>query len=181
MKFCERLAAAVLFAGMALAYQKGAPNAAHPPAGRAARRGGAPGVVAKGPRLTNPANPAARLYRATPEERDRALEKLPHAQQERFRQNLKWFDSLAKEQQELVLRQVDRFSSLPPERQSALAGQLRALNALPPDRRAAVRGALRRFQMLSPEDRETVMGSDAFKNRFSAEEQKMIQELSGVM
>src|SRR5262249_22621991 len=59
---------------------------------RGGARGGprsAGGVLPKaGPRLTNPGSLAARLYKASPQERERALEKLPAAQQENIRKNL---------------------------------------------------------------------------------------------
>src|SRR5689334_15607031 len=76
---------------------------------QAMRPGGAPkkaggglkkdGLPKPGVRITNPANPVERLYRMTPEQRDRALEKLPPQQQERMRAQLKWFDGLGPEQQ----------------------------------------------------------------------------------
>src|SRR3954468_20601310 len=82
----------------------------------APKGGGVPKAGAKmGPRLTNPANPVSHLYRATPEQRDRALEKLPARQQEAMRKNLEWFVSLPKEQQAAVIKRSERFDNLPPE------------------------------------------------------------------
>ena len=73
------------------------------------------GLRTMGPRLTNPGNPASRLYRASPEERDRALEKLPLRQQERIRKNLAWYDALAKPDQAIVLKRAERYESMSPE------------------------------------------------------------------
>src|SRR5215831_4415657 len=76
----------------------------------------APGAVKKeglpkaGVRVTNPANPVERLYRMTPEQRERALEKLPPLQQERMRTQLKWFDGLGPEQQQTVLNRAERLA-----------------------------------------------------------------------
>jgi Protein of unknown function (DUF3106) len=134
-----------------------------------------------GPRLTNPANPVTQLYRASPDERDRALEKLPPQMQQRFRQNLEWFDSLPKQQQQIVIRQSERFAALPPEKRREFVAQLRALNQLPPERRRPVAQALRRLQMLPDADRAAIMGSEQFKGSFSPEEQKIIVDLSQVM
>ena len=154
-----------------------------PPAERAgSRRGGPAGVPKDIPRrLTNPANPVARLYRATPDERERALEKLPPAQQERFRQNLQWFDGLPKPQQEFVLKQVDRFSALSPAEQKEVGENLRALNQLPAGRRTAVRTALRKLRGMSEPERQAAMENERFQNRFSPDEQRIIQHLSEVM
>src|SRR5690242_18761710 len=101
MPYLLRTTALLFVAVAAMGYQRGAPRMAPPPERGGARRGGpieAPKEVPR--RLANPANPVARLYRASPEERERALEKLPPAQQERFRRNLQWFDSLPKRQQD---------------------------------------------------------------------------------
>src|SRR3981081_4644901 len=62
-------------------------------------------------RLTSPGNLAARLYQATPEQRERVLEKLPQARQEQARKQLEWFDRLPKPQQQVVLQRAERLAS----------------------------------------------------------------------
>ena len=69
------------------------------------RNGGVP--KAPPPRLANPANPVAHLYTATPDQRERILEKLPPKLQDAMRKNLADFDSLPKDQQQIRLRQAD--------------------------------------------------------------------------
>src|SRR5271157_3751930 len=62
------------------------PNPPRPnPPAKGGNRGGA---KALGPRITNPGSPAARLYRMSPEERERALEQLPPARQQAIRNQL---------------------------------------------------------------------------------------------
>jgi hypothetical protein len=134
-----------------------------------------------GPGLTNPANPVARLYRASPEERDRALEKLPPKMQEQFRTRLKWFDDLPPNQQRIVLNRTDRFAALPPERQAAIREQFMALNKLPQERKTAIVRALRGLEVMPDEERARFLSGDPFKSRFSPEEQKIIADLSEVM
>jgi hypothetical protein len=56
-----------------------------------------------------------------------------------------------------------------------------ALRDLPQERRTAVNLALRRLGPLSEEQRLKVVAADDFKARFSAEEQKIIADLSEVM
>jgi len=135
----------------------------------------------RGPRLTNPGSPAARLYRATPDQRARAIEKLPQLQQERIQRNLEWFDSLPKEDQEIVIRRTERYSALSPEKRRAFLLQLQSLNRMPPLRRQAIRAALLRLQRLSDERRAAILESPDFRSRFDAEEQKIISDLSEVM
>jgi hypothetical protein len=164
--------------------QGGGGKAARPaPASPARPRQSAEPRAAKvmGPRLTNPGNPVTRLYRASPQERERALEKLPPAMQDRFRQNLKWFDSLPKAQQEIVVQRSERFAALPPEKRRQFLLQMRALNQLPVERRRPLVQMLRRLQMMPDADRNSVLNSEEFKTRFSPEEQKMVLDLSEVM
>ncbi|HLK68806.1 MAG TPA: DUF3106 domain-containing protein [Bryobacteraceae bacterium] len=155
---------------------KAAPKKEAPP-----RKGGAGVAPKQGPRLANPASPAARLYRATPDERDRAIEQLPPAQQERVRNQLRYFDSLPKNQQDIMIARTERLNSMPPEKRRAFQLQLQNLNRLPPERRQAVAGALRRLQVMPEERRIQVLNSEQFKRMYSPEEQKMIADLSEVM
>src|SRR5262245_38258701 len=81
------------------------------PAFKGVPKGGIPKAGSKGPRITNPASPAARLYRATPEQRERVLEKLPLNRQQQMRRELEWFDGLPKDQQEQVIRRSERLAA----------------------------------------------------------------------
>jgi hypothetical protein len=101
--------------------------------------------------------------------------------QEQFRNQLKRFDSLTPEQQQLQLRWIERYSALPAERQAAFRQQFAAFQKLPPERRQPIAGALRRLESMPPEQRREILASDAFKNRFSADDLKMISDLSVVM
>ena len=141
--------------------------------------GGAPKAAAKGAgRLVNPGNVATRLFRMTPEERDRALEKLPPNQQENARKTLAWFDGLPKEQQANQLRRLEQFAQLPPERKAAVRQMVMAANHLPPPRRVAVGQALLRLQGMTDVEREATLNRPAFQNRFSPEEYRIIAGLA---
>jgi hypothetical protein len=174
----------VLLAGIALAEQ---PKVKAPPPPRngnpvprpAVPRAGAPPRM--GPRIVNPASPAARLYRATPEERDRVIEKLPAAQQERIRKQLEYFDKLNKDQQQIMIERTERLDAMPPEKRRAFQQQMQRIQRLAPERRQAVAQALRRLQIMSEAQRVMVLNGDQFKTQFSPEEQKIIADLSEVM
>ena len=148
---------------------KGVPKAGIPKAGQ------------KGPRITNPASPAARLYRATPEQRERVLEKMRPNQQEQMRRELAWFDSLPKDQQDQVIRRSERLAALPVEKQQDVLRQMRALNQLAPERTRAVRQALLRLQNLPDEERADILSRERFRSQFSAEELQIIADLAAVM
>jgi len=164
------------------------PPPPRPPAVRPANPPRNPGAMNKvpggrrpGAPMINPANPVTRLYRAGPEERERALEKLPPAMQQQFRNQLQRFDSLTPAQQQLQLKWVERYSALPRDQQMAFRQQLQALQKLPPERKQPVAVALRRLEGMNDAQRRRVLGSEEFKSRFSGEELKMISDLSVVM
>ena len=134
-----------------------------------------------GPPLSNPGSPVARLFRASPEERERALEKLPFRMQEQFRQQLARFDAMPKPQQEVLIRRAERYAALSAEEKALVTQHMAALTKLPEDRRREVGLAIRRMMPLTDDDRQRLIESEAFKARFSADEQKIVIGLAQVM
>jgi len=132
-------------------------------------------------RALNPRNIAAQLYQATPEQRDRVIEKLPPARQEQLRKQLEWYDGLPKAQQKRIIESTERVAQLTPEREHEVIQSWRGLQQLPQDRKIAIRQAFNRIQGMTPERREAVFNSDQFKNRFSPEEQKIIRDLCDIV
>jgi hypothetical protein len=184
MNRCLQIAALVCaFCVPAVADQARAGKEAPPakPPAREPKNGGNGGGRKLGPALVNPASPAARLFRATPEERERVIEKFPQARQDAIRRNLAWFDGLPKPQQEIVLRRMEKLASFPPEKFRAFQQQMQALNSLPPGRKRAISLQMRALQTMTDQERANVLSSEQFKSRFSPEEQKMIADLSEVM
>ena len=166
----------------------GAGRPANPPPRNAAPNAGRGGAVNRpgggrqmGAPIINPANPATRLFKATPEERERALEKLPPAMQDQFRAQFRRFDALSPAQQQLQLKWVDRYSALTSQQQISFRQRLQELQRLAPDQRKPIAMALRRLEGMSDEQRQKVLDSEEFKSRFSADELKMISDLSVVM
>jgi hypothetical protein len=136
------------------------------------------GPPAAAGRLINPESVAARLMLATPEQRQRALERFPAARREQIQKQLAWFDSLPKTQQELQIRRLERFAALPPDKQVIVRRQMEVFNQLPPARKQAIRRALLLLQSLPDAERTARMNSRAFRSRFSPEEQRIIADLS---
>ena len=105
----------------------------------------------------------------------------PSAQQERIRTQLKWFDSLGPVQQQVVLNRAERLAALPPEKRREVVLSMQELNRLGPDRRPQVGNALRRLQNATDEQRKAFFDGPDFHNEFTAEEQKIILDLSLIM
>ena len=159
--------------------QKPAAKEPPPPGPAVVKKNAAKGGVPKvAQRLVNPANPATRLFRMDPEQRERAFEQMNPQQQESARKLVQWFDGLPKEQQAIQLRRLERFEQLPQEQRAEGRGLLKEAQELPADRRLLVRQALARLQNLPDADRDRFLNSPAFKARFSAEEQRVITRLA---
>ncbi len=175
----------VIAGGVGVCEDRGTPKPPTPPRATAPKAvGGMPkkdGLPKAGVRITNPANPAERLYRMTPDQRERALEKLPAAQQERIRTQLKWFDSLGPVQQQVVLNRAERLAALPPEKRREVVLSMQEFNRLDPDRRPQVGNALRRLQNATEEQRKAFFDGPVFHQDFTAEEQKILLDLSLIM
>ena len=136
------------------------------------------GAAAQAQRLVNPESVAARLMRATPEARERALARFPADRQEQIRKQLAWFDALPKAQQQVQIRRIERFAALSPERQAVVREQMKAFNQLPPGRKQAVRRILTVLQGLAPRQRARRLQAPALQARFSEQERKIIEVLS---
>lgn len=151
-----------------------------PPAAKPAPRGG--GVPRPrqpmGPPIGNPSNPAVRLYRASPDQRERALEQLPAKMQEQIRKQLQRFDALEPGQKRIVIAQIQHFAALSPAQQQVFRRQFQAFSKLPPERRRPIALALRRLEAMPEAERAPLLSSDAFKSEFSTEDLQMISDLS---
>ena len=181
-----QIGSVLLLVGIGASYGKGrqAKNAPPPKSAPVKPPGNRGGVARKEPipkgaaRLLNPASVAARLFRMSPEERDRVIERLPERARDNARRQLAWFDRLPKEQQDMQLRRLDRFAQLTPEKRAEVMGMMVEVNHLPPPRAGAVRQALYRLQQMNDAQREKVLARPEFQARFSPEELRVIKGLA---
>src|SRR5450759_79028 len=72
----------------------------------------------KAPKATK--TPLDEFQRMSPEERQKALDKLPPDRAEKLRKQLKEYSQLTPEQQAIAKEQLEMFRNLPPERQDAV-------------------------------------------------------------
>lgn len=151
------------------------PRAGNPNRAASPNKGGAP---KGGGRINNPGNPVQRLLLATPEERERALEKLPPQQQARIRQGLARFDRLPEGEKTRLLQQLQAFRSLPPDKQMVVSRQIQTFNSLPQDRLRPMRRELKYLLQLPEGEREARLNSEGFKQNYSPTEQQVLSDLS---
>lgn len=121
-----------------------------------------------------------RLQKMTPEERDKALEKLPPARREQIEKRLRNFDNLPQQVQERRLDRLQKLNSLPMAQQAQVRQSMKDLQALPNDRKKAVNQELQRMSVMGDEERQYHMGTEEFRNRFSQSEQDMLGNLAKV-
>jgi hypothetical protein len=164
--------------------QKGQPKDAFRPAPRGPAAGGVPKVPRKtgdakaAPRIGLPNENIERLLAMPPEQRDRVLEKLPQAQQDRLRQRFEQFDKRPPEERARLLEAWKRVESLEPEKRELLTNQLRAFNALPDERRKVIGPALNQLRRMTPEQRANRLKNENFRARFSEDELRMMSDIA---
>jgi len=108
------------------------------------------------PALPGPA--LQRLSQMTPEQRQKALARLPPERRARIEEQLNRLEKLPPDQRARLLQRYDEFQGLPRDRQAAVRSELQALRKLPTPRL--------RERLNSPE----------FQQNFSPEEQRLLRE-----
>ena len=117
-------------------------------------------------------------------EREKALAKLPPDKQQQIRERIQKFNQqfsqLPKEEQQRLREGAQKINRMPPAQQQAIRRDLRRFNQLPPDRRQALLKEFAKLRNMPSADRNTYLAGDQFRNRYSADEQQMIQNISKV-
>ena len=126
-------------------------------------------------------NPLDRWNQMQPQQRERALAKLPPERQRLIRDRLERFNSLPKAEQDRLRSRFEVFSQLPPEQQDLVRRDMQAFNRLPPDRRPLVRREIAQLRRLPEPGRRARIASEEFHARYTPEEQQILSDLSDNM
>lgn len=113
-----------------------------------------------------------RLDRMSPEQRRKALDRLPAERRQRIEEGLAQYRSMNPENRE----RLRNFQKLPEEQRDSIRQNFRRMQELPQERRVLVRRELQQLRSLTPEERETRFQSEGFKKRFDANEQSLIRD-----
>jgi len=103
-----------------------------------------------------------RLMNMTPEQREKALARLPPERRAQIEQRL------------------NRLAQLPPEQRAELQQRYQAFQSLPRDRQDAVRLELQSLRALPPRLRQRRLSSPGFHREYSPEEQRLLRESLGL-
>ena len=109
-------------------------------------------------------------------EKDPAFRSLNPALQQNLRQTLQWFNSRPPEAQQRILRNMETWEHMTPEQQQTARHVFQHFRSLPEGRRHEVHDELNVLMRMSPADREKTLSSEAFRYRFSPEEQRTLRE-----
>lgn len=115
--------------------------------------------------------------RMSPEEREKALQKLPADRQEKVRQQLQRYDQMPPERK----AQLQRLWQLPPDKQQKVRSSMRDFSELPQDRREAMRQQLRTMGTMSSDQRKDYLNSPEFKQQYSPDEREIMKNMSEIL
>jgi hypothetical protein len=100
-----------------------------------------------------------RFQQMSPQERERALSKLPPERRARIEQQLERYEKLTPAQKEFVNQRLAMLQSLPPRRQAAVRQELQRLRGLPPGQRRAALNSEDERDRFSPDEMKLIRGS----------------------
>ena len=122
-------------------------------------------------------HPIEEFMRMSPEEREKALQKLPADRQEKVRQQLQRYDQMPPERK----AQLQRLWQLPPDKQQKVRSSMRDFSELPQDRREAMRQQLRTMGTMSSDQRKDYLNSPEFKQQYSPDEREIMKNMSEIL
>jgi len=125
----------------------------------------------------NPGSVLERWQRMSPQQRQRALEKLSPERRRSLERRLRRLQNLSPEQRRRLQRDYQRFRRLSPEQQKSYRRLYGRFNKLPPNRRQSVNREFRNLRRLSPQQRRERLSSDQFRNSFSTKERQLLEEM----
>jgi hypothetical protein len=168
-----RVAAAALLLGLGFA----------PAAFAQARHGGM--NRPKPPRPEKPAKPQKtpidEFQTMSPQDRQKALDRMPPAQRKNLEERLQKFNELPAEQQRTLKNMYNRLHELPPGRQDAVRKSVNQFTEQSPERQQAMREELKAISALPEQDRAARMTSPEFRSKYSGKEQGIIRDMSELL
>ena len=160
---------------------------------------GAAGVASGADKHPAPAKPAAppppppaqrgkqpptivdRWNRMSPEEQQKQLAKLPPERRKRVEEQLKQYKNMTPEERRQYRSQMEMFSQFPPARQQQVNRLSRQFSQMPKDRQTMMTGEFDKLRGMSDAQRGARINSDEFRNKYNANEQKFLGDMSGLL
>ena len=122
-------------------------------------------------------HPLDRWMAMPPEQRERAMAKLPPERRANLDARLAKWAAMTPEQKE----RARDFAAMPVDQRKIVTQHAEWMQTLPQDRRQIVRKEINSLQHLSPEARQAELESPSFSRRFDASEREHIAKMIPVM
>jgi hypothetical protein len=133
--------------------------------------------VSRTPRAPAAKTPIDEFERMSPEQQQRALERLPPGQRQKLQERIERFNQLPPAQQRTLRNLYNRLHQLPVNQQESVRKAIDRFSKQTPDRQQAVRDELRAMAAISERDRKARMASAEFRNRFGRREQGIVKDM----
>lgn len=130
------------------------------------------------PRIRARVNQVEKFSRMTPQERKSAIKDLPPKRQEQIERNVERYNSLTPEQKKNLQGRLERFNQLSPGDQQRARKLFRDVSEMQEDRRFEVRREMARLRHMDPEKRKERLNDERYKNKYSPDERRVIEELT---
>ena len=153
---------------------QGAGQTADKPARKATAK---PAAAAKNPRPANAPQTLDKLYRLSPEERQRALSNLPSPRRQNIEKRLQEFDKMPAGQQDRVRERLEKLNALPQERRVEVRRSIQEFSQFPQERKAGLNREVRKLAAMDPAAREQYLASSGFREKYSEGDRKLIADL----
>ena len=129
-----------------------------------------------------PRTPVDRFNLMSPEERKRALEKLPPERRKRIEEQLNQYNHLTPEQRRQERLRYQAFNQqFPPDKQNQARRLFRQFGELPQERRGPLRKEFESLRGMPEADRRARINSDEFRSKYDSHERKILSDLSGLV
>ena len=117
----------------------------------------------------------------SPEEQQKALNRLSPSEREKLQERLKRFNALPPEQQQALKTLYNRLHQLPSDRQDAVRGAINKFSEQQPARQEAIRQELRDMAVLTAAERRARLASPEFRAQFNKKEQEILRDMSPLL
>ena len=140
-----------------------------------------PAAIRRQGRAGGVQDPVNRFMNMTPEQREKALSKLPPERRENIQRRLSELQKLPPEARTRLMNAAEMLRTLPPERQQQVRQALRRFQQMPEERHAVVQAEMQKMEPLSDEQRRERMNAEEFRNRYTPAEQQMMRNMLEVV
>jgi hypothetical protein len=119
--------------------------------------------------------------RMTPEEREKALSKLPPERRKKIEEQLDQYKNLSPAEKRDLRSRYANFNQLPPEKQNQARRLYQQYGKLPADRQAPVQSEFENLRSMPEAERNARLNSDEFRNKYNAGEQGLLRNFSALL